>query len=220
MASSNRSKISRKKSSASGKAPPKKRGPYKPRASRTPLAQALKKKIAEKTEGILDSISSPETPPVDIPAPDSDLEKLRKEKDLLDKQKEYDSKSYSKKKGGKSKSKQPRPTPTKEGVLALLRLPFQVGGAITGYTADPIHPAVAEPLAESAMIVLQDFGFEAVQKWINLGVFAALYGTCGLGWFQGLQEWGKEQRRAALAAKEGKIHDITPPKSADAAKAV
>lgn len=212
-------KNSRKKSSDLVKAPSKKRGPYKPRATRTPLAKALKERIAEKTEAILDSTSSPETPLINAPAPDSDLEKLRKEKDLLDKQKEYDLKSYSKKKGGK-KGKQPRPAPTKEGVLALLRLPFQIGGAITGYSADPIHPAVAEPLAESTLVVLQDFGFEALQKWINLGVFAALYGTCGFGWFQGLQKWAKEQQRAALAAKKGKIHDIIPPTSADPAKAV
>lgn len=177
-------------------------------------------KIQESKKVILGSISSnPETPPPaagPIIPPDTDLEKLRKEKDAeykKDRQKKYDKKSYSKKKGV-------HPTPTKEGILALLRLPFQVGGAITGFNQEPIHPAIEEPLAESALVVLQDFGFEAFQKWLNLGVFAALYGTCGLGWFKGMQEWAKEQQRAALEAKQDKIHDITPPKSAGAAKAV
>lgn len=226
MKSEKDSKSSPKKSSVQAKKRPlKKRGPYKPRKSPqskpSPMVEKLRAKIQETKEAIHGSISSNSPAPATNPEPipqDSALEKLRKEKEKADyADREKVRKSKQTKKRGRPTA---RPAPTKEGVLALLRLPFQVGSAITGYAADPIHPSIEEPLAESALAVLNDFGFEAFQKWINLGVFGALYGTCGLGWFKGLQDWTEEQRRAALAAKKDKIHDIPPAPPADAAKAV
>lgn len=221
MALQKKLKRSKATSSASPKIPPKKPKLSKSRPPEppvSPIVEKIKARIEKTKADILSSTSSNpiETPPpVLTPAEDTELEKLRKKSEH---KKKYERENYHKNIKGK-KGKKARPEMSKAGVLALLRLPFQVGGSITGYTGEPINPAIEEPLAESAMQVLHDFGFEAVQKWVNLGVFAALYGTCGLGWFRGMQTWAQEQRRAALAQKEGKISDIPradTPKSAEA----
>ncbi len=142
----------------------------------------------------------------DAPAPDTALESLRKETEEKDKPEE--------KADGKRKSHKKKPTYTKEGILALLRLPFQVAGAITGYVQEPIPPVIEDPLADSAMQVLNDFGFEVFSKYLNLGVFAALYGTCGIGWFKGFQGFQAEKAARAAEArktKAAKADDISKP---------
>jgi len=117
-------------------------------------------------------------------SPDSDLEKTRKKFETQD-----GPDSQKPKKERKKRKKKSDPKFTKEGTLALLRLPFQLAGGVTGFTFDPIAPEIQEPLSESALQVIKEFGFEVASKYINLAVFIALYGTCSFTWFNGYKQY-------------------------------
>lgn len=198
---------SRKKSSAQSRKPPP---PPKPDPEKKPLLQQIKEKGAD----VIRDLTSDS-------ALDTALETVRKESEQEKEQENrggkygprgpYKPRDGSPRDGSKKKSHKKKPTFTKEGILALLKLPFQVGGAITGYMQEPIPPVIEEPLAESAMQVMNDFGFEVFSRYINLGVFVALYGTCGLGWFKGFQAFQAEKARAIAEAKKPKEKaDVRP----------
>lgn len=111
-------------------------------------------------------ISSVETP----------LEETRKK---IEGEQESKKRGPYKKVGSKKKT---APEFTAEGVIALLKLPYQLAGGFTGFDFNPIKPEIETALAASALQVIKDFGFETASKYINLAVFIALYGSCGMTW--------------------------------------
>lgn len=74
---------------------------------------------------------------------------------------------------------------------------------LTGFSYDPIQPPIDQPLAESAVIVAQEFGIDYLEKWGNLAVFVALYGTCAADWFTRFKQYRVEDQIIKLPESLG-----------------
>lgn len=131
----------------------------------------------------------------------------------------------------KPEKKAPKKTAAKEGtivdalfdekdILPLLKLPFAVSGEITGYKYE--MPKDYGPiLQKTGAQIIKDFGIEAVSKWVHLGIFAAIYGSCVFTWLKGtrlhMEMQALEMQKTAHKAsqeptpKDEKIIPMIPP---------
>lgn len=162
--------------------------------------------------------SPPEIPPEIVPVSTSptgfsgsrpnkkSLDDLREEK-----KKEAKKPKEEKKKDGRGRKKKEKPVPvTDAAILELLKLPFFGAGVVTGYFDPAPIPKDAETqLVASGRIIMDEFGLEAFGKWINIGVFAGLYGLCGYQWYTRYLAFQEINKAVPVDAKVKESEPVT-----------
>ncbi len=102
-----------------------------------------------------------------------------------------------------------KPLFDEKDILPLLKLPFAVSSNITGYKYE--MPKDYEPiLKKTGAQLVKDFGIEAVSKWVNLGIFAGIYGSCVFTWLRGTKEHMELQAREIMAKRKVAAQEPTP----------
>ena len=91
-------------------------------------------------------------------------------------------------KGAKSR------TVTKEGIRNILKMPFTLGYASTGFSGFQMSPLIEDEIVEAGYQVYLDFGFDVYSKWLNLITFILLYGGSLLVAVKGYKEYAKTKQ--------------------------
>lgn len=103
------------------------------------------------------------------------------------------------------KTKPPGVQYTPSALLNVMKVPFQVGGAVTGFHFDPIPKENEKAIADAAAATLREFGFGASEKYIHLTVLVSLYGTACLTWVFGY--FAHQREKVEKAKKEKAKHE-------------
>lgn len=86
-----------------------------------------------------------------------------------------------------------------KSILTLLKMPFMIAGHATGFEYE-IPKDYYDMLGETGAQVMADFGPEITTKWLSVGVFGMMYGSCWFEWLKGFKAFKEEEARAAAAA--------------------
>lgn len=86
-----------------------------------------------------------------------------------------------------------------------------MGEHLTGYHHE-LPKEYHDVLGETGAEVMKDFGADITTKWLNVGIFAAVYGMCGFEWLKGLRDFKEKEAAEAEKKKKkqaGKVVEIS-----------